>query len=136
MVEITMSYEGDLHVAAAHGPSGATLDTDAPADNGGLGRTYSPTDLLAASLGSCILTTAALVARRDGFSIDGATARVEKHMTASPPRRVERLVVEIKVPAGLTPEQTAAVERAAKGCPVTRSLHPDTAIDLSVSPQD
>lgn len=132
MVGMTLRYEGDLRVTADHGPSEATIVTDAPADNGGQGRAFSPTDLLAASLGSCVLTTMGLAARRDGFDLGGATADVEKHMSETGPRRIARLVVRIGLPAGMTDDRRRAMERAAAACPVHRSLHPDLQCDITI----
>jgi putative redox protein len=130
MVEMKLVYEGGLHTTAIHGPSAAGLETDAPADNQGRGEAFSPTDLLATSLGSCMLTTMAIVADREGWQIEGARARVEKHMQLEPRRRVGRVVVEIVMPTGLTESARGALEAAARGCPVAASIHPDTAVDL------
>lgn len=122
MVTISARYEGDLCCTAVHGPSNASLQTDAPRDNEGLGRFFSPTDLVATALGTCILTTMGIVARRRGIRLDGATVRVEKHM-ADNPRRIGRLPVELTVPGAFDDEQKKILERAAHGCPVHRSLH-------------
>jgi putative redox protein len=81
MVRIDVAYEGELHTACAHAPSGATVATDAPRDNHGRGESFSPTDLLATALGSCMLTVMGIAARRDGHAIEGARVVVEKHMT-------------------------------------------------------
>ncbi len=136
MVEMTMEYRGDLRVEATHGPSGADLVTDAPTDNGGQGRAFSPTDLLAASLGTCTLTIMGLAAKRDGFSLEGATATVQKEMHTAGVRRVKRLGVHFQLPAGLTDAQVETLKRAAATCPVTQSLHPDVAVDLTFSAAD
>lgn len=130
MVTITATYDGDLSCTAVHGPSNTTLHTDAPKDNEGLGRHFSPTDLVATALGTCILTTMGLVARRNGIPMTGASVRVEKHMNASP-RRIARLPVEVRVPGSFTPEQKKRLEAAGHGCPVHKSLHPD--IDASIT---
>lgn len=132
MVEMTVVYEGGLHTRALHGPSGAGLETDAPVDNQGRGEAFSPTDLVATSLASCMLTTMAIVADREGWSIDGAHARVEKHMELEPRRRVGRIVVGLTMPAGLSEPARVRLEEAARGCPVAESLHPDTRVDLSL----
>lgn len=124
MVTITARYEGDLRTTAVHGPSGATLPTDAPKDNEGQGRHFSPTDLVGTAMATCMLTIMGIAARRAGLDIAGATATVEKHMAADP-RRIRRLPVTIAVPGRFTPEQRALLEAAARGCPVHRSLHPD-----------
>jgi putative redox protein len=129
MVEIQVLYEGDLHTRCSHGPSGRTLETDAPKDNEGRGESFSPTDLLATALGSCMLTVMGILARRKGWKLDGARARVEKHMVAAPVRRIGKLVVELDMPA--VPEDARApLERAAHSCPVHESLHPDVEVDL------
>jgi putative redox protein len=130
MVTITASYEGDLCCTAVHGPSGAKLQTDAPKDNEGLGRFFSPTDLVATALGTCILTTMGIVARRHGIELKGARAKVEKHMQSSP-RRIARLPVELHVPGTFTPEQKKLLETTAHTCPVHKSLHPD--IDATIT---
>jgi putative redox protein len=129
MVEIAIRYEGELHTRAKHGPSGSELETDAPKDNEGRGEAFSPTDLLATALGSCMLTVMGILARRKGWPIEGARARVEKHMVAEPVRRIGKLVVEFDMPA--VPEGARTMlERAAHTCPVHQSLHPDVELDI------
>src|SRR5262245_47332824 len=125
MVTITATYEGDLCCTAIHGPSSAKLQTDAPKDNEGLGRFFSPTDLVATALGTCVLTTMGIVARRHEIVMKGATVRVEKHMSSTPPRRIARLPVEVTMRGTFTAEQKKLLENAAHGCPVHRSLHAD-----------
>ena len=98
MVEIRLEYQGDLHCKAVHGPSGTELFTDAPKDNQGRGESLSPTDLCATALGSCMLTTMGIAARTLNLDMKGATAVVEKEMTSSPPRTIQRLTVRIRVP--------------------------------------
>lgn len=132
MVEMTLVYEGGLHTQALHGPSRAVIETDAPADNQGKGEAFSPTDLLATSLASCMLTTMAIVGEREGWCLDGARARVEKHMELQPQRRVGRLVVDLTLPAGLPKAARARLEETARGCPVAASIHPDTQVDLTL----
>lgn len=132
MVEMTFLYSGGLHTQATHGPSGSVVETDAPVDNRGKGEAFSPTDLLAASLASCMLTTMALRGEGEGWVVDGATARVEKHMALEPRRRVGRIVVELDMPAGLPEAARAALEQAARGCPVASSLADGVEVDLSI----
>jgi putative redox protein len=132
MVEMKLVYEGGLHTTALHGPSSASLETDAPVDNQGKGEAFSPTDLLATSLASCMLTTMAIVGGREGWQIDGARARVEKHMELEPRRRVARVVVELDMPQGLSAAARERLEETARGCPVAESLHPETIVDLSM----
>ena len=122
MVPITARYDGDLVAKVTHGPSGSAISTDAPKDNGGQGRTFSPTDLVGAALASCILTTMDLVARRHELDLRGATAAVEKHMVANP-RRIGRLPVVVRVPGQFTETQRKLLEAAAHSGPVHRSLH-------------
>lgn len=124
MVAIQMEYQGDLHCRAVHGPSGTELNSDAPKDNQGRGESFSPTDLVATALGTCMLTTMGILARTLGIDMTGATATVEKEMTP-PPRRIGRLTVRIKMPRVLSPEDQLKLERAAHTCPVQKSIHPD-----------
>ena len=132
MVEMTLVYEGGLHTQALHGPSRAAIETDAPVDNQGKGEAFSPTDLLATSLASCMLTTMAIVGDREGWCIDGARARVEKHMELEPRRRVGRLVVDLTLPGGLPETARTRLEKTARGCPVAASIHPDLQVDLTM----
>jgi putative redox protein len=130
MVRIEMRYEGELHSSARH-PSGATLETDAPKDNEGRGEAFSPTDLLATALGSCMLTVMGIVARRHEWPLEGATASVEKHMVADPARRIGRLDVQIEFPTGIPESARRVLERTAHTCPVHNSLHPETKVDVT-----
>ncbi len=122
MVEITGRYAGDLRVEAVHGPSGATITLDAPTDHEGLGRSFSPTDLVATALGACVVTVIAIVARRRGVDIGEPTFRVTKEMVADPGRRVGRLAVTVRLPASIPAAERTVLERAAHACPVDRSL--------------
>lgn len=131
MVKITGTYSGSLRTQAVHAPSGATLITDAPVDNHGKGEAFSPTDLLATSLGTCVLTTMAIVAERQGFEFASASFEVIKEMTSTPPRRVAKLTLRLTLPAKLTPEQRTRLEAVATSCPVHHSLHPDVVTDVS-----
>lgn len=125
MVTIQIGYEGELHCKAVHGPSGAELHTDAPTDNQGRGESFSPTDLVATALGSCMLTVMGILARTLGIDISGATATVEKEMSTAPPRRIQSLKVTLRVPGNFNPETQEKLQRAAHTCPVHKSLHPD-----------
>ena len=124
MVTIHATYEGDLCCTSVHGPSEHTIQTDAPKDNEGLGRYFSPTDLVATALATCILTTLGIVARRRGIDLKGARATVEKHMNAEP-RRSGRLPVAVTIEGDYSDEERLVLERAANTCPVHKSLHPD-----------
>ena len=125
MVPIQVEYQGDLHCKTVHGPSGTALSTDAPKDNQGRGESFSPTDLVAAALGTCMLTIMGIMARTLELDIAGTTATVEKEMTATAPRMIQSLTVRIHVPHALSPENQQKLERAAHTCPVHKSLHPD-----------
>jgi putative redox protein len=133
MVPITVTYLGDLRCEAVHGPSGTRLITDAPVDNQGKGESFSPTDLLATAYATCMTTIMGIVAKRDGITLSGVRVDVEKHMSATPPRRVARLVLRFAMPAALTAEQRAKLEKAAHSCPVALSVSPDVFIEASFS---
>jgi len=127
MVQISVEYEGELHCLSIHGPSQAALSTDAPRDNLGKGEAFSASDLTATSLGVCMLTTMAIVAAKRSLDVEllGTRAIVRKHMTATAPRRIQRIEVNVEVPL---PESHAAretLEEAALNCPVALSLHPE-----------
>ncbi len=124
MVQIDATYDGGLRCRATHAESGATLSTDAPKDNQGQGLSFSPTDLLATALGTCMLTTMGIAANRLGVDLTGAHVRVRKEMTAEAPRRVSKLTVEITGPSSVPNEHRLPLERAAIECPVSRSLSP------------
>jgi uncharacterized OsmC-like protein len=115
-------YVGDLSTEATHSRSQSKINTDAPVDNNGLGRTFSPTDLLATSLASCMLTIMGIRANESSLDIKGTRARLLKVM-ASDPRRVSEIEVEITVvDRGLSAAQKTVLEYAAKTCPVAQSL--------------
>jgi uncharacterized OsmC-like protein len=125
MKTIETIYLGGFRTKALHVRSGNILITDAPVDNQGKGEYFSPTDLVAASLGSCILTTVGIVALREDFNIDDTTMSITKKM-ADNPRRIAEIIVEITFPKNnYTDLQKKQIEVTARGCPVARSLHPD-----------
>ena len=130
MVTIHVLYQGDLRTQSTHGPSKTTLITDAPVDNQGKGASFSPTDLVATALGTCMLTTMGIVAKRHGWVLDGATCTVEKHMVADPERRIGKLTVTIRMPEFGEKERTI-LERTAFTCPVHKSLHPKVEIPVT-----
>jgi putative redox protein len=131
-VNIDIVYEGGLHTEAKHGPSGNTLNTDAPVDNGGKGEAFSPTDLVATALGACMVTVMGIVARRDGIDMDGTRVHVVKEMVQEPVRRIGILRTTITFPAGkaYSVADRANLENAANICPVKQSLHPDVRVEL------
>lgn len=120
-VEIEGRYVGGLNVDLVHGPSGTGLRTAAPVDNQGDGSSFSPTDLVAAALGACMVSIMGIVAARDAIDLEGLRFTVAKHMTASP-RRIARLDLRFDMPRGLSADQRRLLERAALTCPVHRSL--------------
>ncbi len=123
MVKVTVEYKGGLHCSARHGPSGAIVETDAPVDNQGKGESFSPTDLVATALGSCMATIMGIYARQKGIALEGMRLDVTKEMTQSAPRKIARLTTDIRMPAGMA--RNPALEHAALTCPVHQSLHPD-----------
>ncbi|HEU5047098.1 MAG TPA: OsmC family protein [Rickettsiales bacterium] len=125
MVTVHITYQGDLHCEAVHEPSGAVLATDPPKDNHGKGEQFSPTDLVAAALGTCILTVMGIAARTLNVDLRGAKATAVKEMTAVPLRRIGKIAVTVRIPATVSEEQKQKLERAALTCPVHQSLHPD-----------
>ena len=124
-VRIDFTYDGELRCSATHAPSQTVLLTDAPVDNQGKGQSFSPTDLVATALGTCVLTTMAIYAERHAIDLRGATATVQKEMIATPSRRIGKLTAEIRLPLPESHPQREALERAGLTCPVHQSLHPD-----------
>lgn len=120
----TVTYVGKLRTKAQHLRSGTVIETDAPVDNRGLGEAFSPTDLVATSVASCILTIMGIKAEERGFGLGRVAARVEKTM-ASNPRRIAKVEVWITFDRAFDEKTRAVLERTAHACPVSRSLHPD-----------
>lgn len=129
-VAMSGRYAGQLKVELHHGPSSTVIRTAAPVDNNGDGSSFSPTDLVAAALGACMLTIVAMVAERDGIDCSGLSFDCEKEMQSSP-RRIAAVPVRLHMPAGLSEVQKAKLERAALTCPVHHSLLPE--IEKSVT---
>ena len=117
-------YEGELRTQATHLQSGKTIYADAPVDNQGKGDAFSPTDLVATALASCMLTIMGIVARRDGIMIEGAVAEVEKIM-AKDPRMIGEINIKIIFKYTIEDKDRIKLERAALTCPVSESLHKD-----------
>ncbi len=130
MVEVSVDYKGQLRCVAKHGPSGSRIETDAPVDNEGLGQSFSPTDLLATALASCMGTIMGISARRKDIDLEGMRIRVGKEMSADSPRRVSKLEVEITMPIPESHPDSKLLKGAAMGCPVHRSLSPDIEIPV------
>ncbi|TCN72914.1 OsmC family protein [Acetobacteroides hydrogenigenes] len=117
-------YLGNLRTEATHVRSGQKIVTDAPVDNQGKGEFFSPTDLLATALASCMLTIMGIAARTHGFDIDGTEVKITKVMGVNP-RRVVEVIVELNFPRNYSVKEKRIIELSAKECPVANSLHPD-----------
>ena len=124
MTKMRTTYLGNLRTEILHEQSGNKIITDAPLDNHGKGEYFSPTDIFASSLASCMLTIMGISAQSYGFNIDGTTVEIE--------RRVARIVVDITFPKGQRYDDKAKrlIESAARTCPVSNSLHPDIIKDI------
>jgi uncharacterized OsmC-like protein len=123
-VVVTGKFVGGKSIELTHEPSGSKIVTDAPKDNGGEGQLFSPTDLVVAGLGSCVLTTIALVAHRSVLVVDGMHMRAEKIM-ADAPRRIGEILLNVHLPKSLDVFDRQKLERAGLGCPVHKSLRSD-----------
>jgi putative redox protein len=129
----TIEYLGDLRTQSKHLRSGNEITTDAPIDNNGKGEAFSPTDLLATSLGNCMLTIMGMVAERNQIDIRGTKVDITKIMEANP-RRVSEIIVEMQMPNGnFTDQEKQLLENAARTCPVAKSLHPDLKQNLLIN---
>lgn len=133
MVTIQATYEGELHCNAVHGPSGTSLATDAPKDNQGRGESFSPTDLVATGLLTCVMSIMGIAARREGIDLVGMRGQVTKNMVAEPSRRIGSLDMELTLPANLDSEQRALLEKISATCPVCHSLSASLQVNVSFS---
>lgn len=124
-VSISVEYEGGLRCRATHGPSQNQLITDAPVDNHGKGESFSPTDLVATALATCMATVIGIKAQQKGYDITGMKVSVEKYMSTDSPRRIVRLPITIEIPLPEGHPDRALLEATALGCPVHHSVHPD-----------
>ncbi len=124
-------YTSDLRTMATHLQSGTIMETDAPSDNQGKGERFSPTDLVATALATCMITTMGIKANTMQIQLDGTTADVTKIM-ASDPRRIGKIIVHLFFPKTLqlNEKQKEILERTARTCPVERTLHPDVELDF------
>lgn len=121
-----VEYQGNLRTSATHIRSGNSVITDAPVDNKGKGEAFSPTDMVATSLASCMMTIMGIAANEHNFNIDGAKAVVDKVMFANP-RRIGEVHISISFPQGVeySEKQKRILRKAADTCPVSQSLHPE-----------
>jgi putative redox protein len=129
MSHITVHYEGHLRCSATHEESGTVVVTNAPKDNHGTGASFSPSELLSVSLGSCILSIMGIIARSIDVDITGATATVEKTM-GNNPRRIISISVQVHVPTDVDADQRSKLEVAAHACPVHNILKIDAPISF------
>ena len=125
-------YKNDLRTEAMHLGSGEKIITDAPIDNNGKGEAFSPTDLVAAALGSCMITIMGIVAQKHNIDIAGTSAKVKKIM-GSNPRKIDKVVIDISMNNQISENDRKRLERAALSCPVHKSLHPDLIKTISFS---
>jgi len=121
----TVEYLGALRTSCVHLASDNSIITDAPLDNHGKGEAFSPTDLAATSLATCMITIMGITAEGRGWDMVGTKAEVLKIMAANP-RRISRIEITLHMPSmGLSEEDQILLEKAAKACPVAKSLHPE-----------
>ena len=131
MNKVRCSYLGDLKCEAKHLQSGKRINTEAPIDHCGKGGNFSPTDLLATSLGSCLLTIMAIKARSNGWELENMSLDIEKIMTQNKERRIKQLIIDIYIPKNLSNEKVDFIKNASKDCPVTRNL--SDSLDLQIN---
>lgn len=122
MIQININYVGELRCRAVHEPSGEKLHTDAPKDNEGKGESFSPTDLVATALGTCMATVMGIYARRKDLALEGMRVTVNKKMSADSPRRIVCLETVIEFPIESSHPEAKILERTAHTCPVHQSL--------------
>jgi uncharacterized OsmC-like protein len=123
-------YEGQLRTRLTHTYSGNEILNDAPLDNQGLAQAFSPTDIVATALGSCMITIMGIKARNMNLDITGTTAEVTKVM-ASDPRRISEIHITFKFPPNNFSEKDKTIlENGARTCPVAKSIHPDIVQDI------
>ncbi len=127
MHHIEIEYKGNLRTEAVHLKSGETIITDAPVDNQGKGKAFSPTDLTAAALGSCMLTIMGITAKSRNLNFTGTHATIEKRMGTNP-RRISEIIVHLHFPNNHTEAEQKLFRKSAHSCPVHHSLHPDMQI--------
>ena len=129
-VQCTMTYQGGLHTELQHGPSGATVCTDAPVDNHGKGESFSPTDLMCSAMAGCMATIMGIYAEEQGLDLTGMTITVSKVMNANP-RRIARIETEISVPLPADNPHKDALLQCCLGSPAMRSFHPDIEVPIT-----
>lgn len=130
MTTIHAEYNGNLRSTATHIQSNCSLITDAPTDNNGKGESFSPTDLVATALGTCIMTIMGIYAQNNNFSLKGTKIDITKTMNSSP-RRIGKIEITFTMPKlSLSDQQKKEIEDTATCCPVCLSLHPELEKDI------
>ncbi len=129
--KISCNYIGDLHTEAKHSPSGSVIHTDAPKDHDGEGKNFAPTDLLASSLGTCVITIMGIEAKRRGWDLRNIKVDVYKTMNSKGPRKIKTLELEIFMPSELDSRRYKILQRTAEQCPVKLNL--ETSIDIKLN---
>lgn len=130
---ISLEYKGQLSSQMVHERSGMKWTTDAPVDNHGLGRSFSPTDALAASLGSCYMTIMGIAAQKHKIDIEGASMTIGKYMR-NDPRRLHKVALRLVMPArSYSAKQKEILINAGRSCPVSRSLHSEVIVDFQIA---
>jgi len=124
MSKANIIYQNNLRTEAEHIASGEKIITDAPIDNNGKGEAFSPTDLVATALGSCMITIMAIAAEKHGVDVSRTNALVKKEMS-SDPRRINEIIIDINMDKNIEVKDRKRLEKAALACPVHKSLHPD-----------
>lgn len=132
MTTATVIYQGSLRTAATHQASQNQIITDAPIDNHGKGEAFSPTDLVATALASCMMTIMGIKAHEMNIDLSGMHASVEKIMSASP-RRIAEVIINIHIPQQLDNQTKQILQGVAHACPVAQSVHPEMLQNVSFS---
>ena len=132
MHQIEITYTKNLHTQCKHLQSGNNITTEAPVENNGTGEAFSPTDLTATALGSCLLTIMGIAAKTHGININDSIARVTKIMSKNP-RRIGIIIVDIDIQYKLSTKEQILLKQAARGCPVHHSLHPDIEKEININ---
>lgn len=127
-VKISGKFLGGLNTKMTHLLSNESIITDPPLDNGGEGKSFSPTDLLATAAGSCVMTIMAIYAKKHNINLAGMSCDVEKHMSKVPPRRISQIDIDIYMPKSIPLAQRDTLESVGNSCPVLLSLGPDIVV--------
>ena len=133
MSDFKITYKGNLSTEMTHLDSNDKIITDAPKDNQGLGRTFSPTDLVASSLASCMLTIIAIAAKTHHLNILSMDSKISKVMSITSPRRINEINIDINIRGEFDKKSKKIIERSAENCPVHHSLHPEININLKIN---